>query len=200
MRYLWPAGGDVGMGVIAAPNMRGIPAAIRNGATWAADLGCLYGPEFVKRYDVKAKLWLETLVPYYTQCLFITVPDIVGDASATLEAYEENAWRFTGFPLAYVAQDGAEDLPIPVSAHTVFIGGSTQWKLSYAAELVIQRTIAENRHVHVGRVNWWRRYAHFRRMPHSDEFTCDGTRNRYERDRALIAWRGYQQQLPLPLQ
>lgn len=198
MRYLWPAGGDVGMGVMAAPNMRGIPLAITRGASWAADLGCLDGPPFVKRCDVtNARLWLETLSTYHARCLFVTVPDVVGNSIATLAAYDQNIGRFTGWPLAYVAQDGAEDFQIPVSAHTVFIGGSTQWKLSNAAESVIERAIAEGRHIHVGRVNWWKRYAHFRRMPHSDLFTCDGTRNRYERDRALIAWRGYETQLPL---
>ena len=193
MRYLWPAGGDVGMGVLAAPNMLGVPEAIANGAEWAADLGCLEGPDWVKHCDVeKARAWLfETMAKYRCQCLFVTMPDRVGNADGTLAAFHQLRPRFLGWSLAYVAQDGSETLPFPYGAHTIFIGGSTEWKMSDAASSVIQRAVAERKHVHIGRVNNWQRYAHFRGLPNSASFTCDGTRLRWERDKALADWLSY---------
>lgn len=187
------------MDVIAAPNMLGVPRAIQRGAAWAGDLGCLDGSLFVKRCNIDtARAWLfETMAQYRRQCLFVTVPDVVGDAVATLAAFVQLRPRFLGWPLAYVAQDGSELLPFPHGARAVFIGGSTEWKLSAAAEDVVQRAVEDGLHVHIGRVNWWKRYSHFRCMPHSEKFTCDGTRQRYERDKTLVAWRAYQQQPPL---
>ena len=126
------------MDVIAAPNMRGIPVAIVRGAQWAGDLGCLDGPSFVKRCDIEqSRVWLfETMARYRRQCLFVTMPDVVGDAVATLAAFVRLRPRFLGWPLAYVAQDGSEDLSFPHGARAVFIGGSTEWKLSDAAAAV----------------------------------------------------------------
>jgi len=198
MRYLWPAGGDVGLDALCAPNMRGIPATVKNGRLWAADLGCLAGPQIVKRCNIDAaREWLfEKMAQYRHQCLFVTVPDVVGDASATLAAFVKLRPRFLGWPLAYVAQDGSESLPFPHGARAVFIGGSTAWKMSTAATDVIQRAVDAGKHVHIGRVNYRARYNHFRNMEGSNEFTCDGTRLRFERDRALVAWRAYMAQLP----
>ena len=196
MRYLWPAGTDVGLDVLAAPNMRGVPSAIVNGARWAADLGCIDGPEFVKRCDVdQARRWLfETMRPYRRQCLFVTVPDVVGDAAATLKAFSDLWLQFVGWPLAYVAQDGSENYRFPLGARAVFIGGSTEWKMSGSAISVIRRAADGGMHVHIGRVNYWKRYSHFRLLEGSENFTCDGTRLRYERDKAERSWKAYRLQ------
>jgi len=183
--------------------MYGVPAAIARGARWAADLGCLDGPEFVKRCNIEAaRAWLfEKMVPYLCTCLFVTVPDVVGDAAATLVAFNDLRSKFLGWPLAYVAQDGAEELEFPMrqdfTFDALFIGGSTDWKMSDGARQVIARAVAIGKHVHIGRVNYWKRYQHFRNMEGSNDFTCDGTRLRFERDKALRAWRGYMAQMPL---
>ena len=196
MKFLWSAGGDVGRDVLAAPNMNGVPEAIKNGARWAADLGCLDGPEFVKRCDIdEARQWLfETMKPYNHQCIFVTVPDIVGDAGETYVTFEGLRMMFWGWPLAYVAQDDAEHLLFPPCCETIFIGGSTEWKLSAGAADVIQRGLAIDKHIHIGRVNWRKRYNHFRVMKGSESFTCDGTRMRYGRDKTLREWPIYEAQ------
>ena len=87
-------------------------------------------------------------------CLFLTVPDVVADHEATLDRwlYWSPRLRPYGFPLAFVGQDGCETVP-PV-ADVLFIGGSTEWKLSAHAQRLIR---GFDGWVHVGRVNSNRR-------------------------------------------
>ena len=35
------------------------------------------------------------------------------------------------------------------------------------------------KHIHIGRVNGWKRYEHFSQMEGGNEFTCDGTKQRF---------------------
>ena len=172
--------------------------AVKSGAIWAGDLGCLIGPDYVKKIDFeKAFLWLERMSEYGKNCIFIAGGDVVCDAKSTLETYEEFEHYFDGWPLAYVAQNGAENLPIPATASAVFIGGDTDWKCSMAAVAVIKRAQAKELHVHIGRVNHKKRYDAFRILSGSENFTCDGTRVRFERDKALRDWRNYERQIPI---
>jgi len=211
MRFLLPVGGivDHRFGILTAPNHKGVPVGIVEGMEWAADLGVLDGPEIVKRFDPDVALtWLgETMKPYRRRCLFIPVPDVYADAKATLRAWGTWALQFVGWPLAYVAQDGAEDLPFPSvpGFGTLFVGGSTEWKLSEACYSVILRAQEAGKRVHIGRVNWWRRYRHFAQMPGSRGWTCDGTRTRFDgTEKSVVAWadymdREYQIRLPVPV-
>jgi hypothetical protein len=124
---------------------------------------------------------LQNLAPYRAQCRFVTVPDIpwvnnerVFDAQITVEMFEEyaNHMMFKGWPLAYVAQNGAESLPFPEGATTIFIGGDTAWKCSEAALSVIRRAHEQGLWTHVGRVNSKKRLTHFR-LAHA--CSSDGT-------------------------
>lgn len=206
MRALYPGGGDSdGFGIITAPNHRGIPQGITEGLPWAIDPGCLVGPDYVKRVNFnKLPNWLCVMTPYRASCLWLAVPDVVGNAQATLEAFEEFKDYFPGWPLAYVAQNGAENLPIPDDCACVFIGGDTEWKESYEAVTVILRAQAMGKMIHIGRVNWWARYELFQALPGSETFTFDGNRARYDgREKTLAAWKEYQErsakrQLALP--
>lgn len=186
-------------GIITAPNHKGVPLEIVNGKPWAGDLGALQGPDYVKKINLSAVAdWLPVMRPYKTQCLFLAGGDVVGDADATLETYAEFEHYFTDWPLAYVAQNGAEDLPIPPDCAAVFIGGDTEWKESMAAVSVIKRAQAMGKHIHIGRVNWGRRYRLFAMLAGSEHFTCDGTRTRFDgREKTENAWRGYEAQKPL---
>lgn len=200
MKFLYPSGGIYDArfaGIVTGPQHRGIPYALRRGALWLGDMGCLAGPPYVKRFNARrAGAWLESVAPYVGQCLAVTVPDVVGDARATIAAWEDWAGRFVGFPLAFVAQNGLTAIPDLVPEPSVFfVGGDTEWKCGAVAERLIQDALERGWHIHIGRVNWWRRYEHFRVMPGSAEFTCDGTRTRYDgRVRTLEAWHGYQAQ------
>lgn len=200
MRFLYPGGGQSSAyGIITAPNHKGIPLGIIEGKPWGGDLGCSMGPDYVKKINLSAVAnWLPTMEPYKPQCLWIAGGDVVCDAVATLDAYEEFRWYFNGWPVAYVAQNGAEDLPIPEDCAAVFIGGDTEWKCSMAAVSVIKRAQEMGKLIHVGRVNWGKRYRLFRMLEGSDLFTCDGNRARYDgREKTLAAWGAYEAQAAL---
>jgi hypothetical protein len=137
---------------------------------------------------------------YRSTCLFVQVPDAAGDATATLEAWTEwaSAIADLGWPLAFVAQDGQEQLPFPHSPEwtTLFVGGyspdKSEWKVSESARQVILRAQRMGKAIHIGRVNWGRRYQFFRGLPGSEFFTCDGTAHRWMgRERAVKMWAGY---------
>jgi hypothetical protein len=92
-------------------------------------------------------------------CLFVTVPDTVGDAAATLAEFEHwypmlGAGRPFRLPLALVLQNGREHLPVPwTKLAAVFIGGDTAWKLGEAAARIVEQAKQRGKHVHMGRVN-----------------------------------------------
>ena len=126
------------------------------GFIWAADNGC-----FTKgaSFNLDEYLdWLDTLPRQ--GCLFATAPDVVANAEETLANVSVCAdIRALGFPAAFVAQDGLEDLTVPWHLFDcLFIGGSTKWKLSEAAYGLIGEAKARGKHVHCGRVNTWRRF------------------------------------------
>lgn len=72
------------------------------GIPWAADNDCFQGLD-----EVAFRKMLDRLEGL-PGCLFVTVPDVVGDAEATMKSYREWAPELTrrGFPLGLVAQDG----------------------------------------------------------------------------------------------
>jgi hypothetical protein len=131
-----------------------------DGVTWAADNGC-FGKGFPGEAAWMA--WLEKHSEHADRCLFATAPDVVGDAQATLTRSLPHlpAIRALGYPAALVAQDGLEDLDVPWDAFDVlFIGGSTDWKLSPAAAGLVREAKARGKWVHMGRVNSRRRWSY----------------------------------------
>ncbi len=98
-------------------------------------------------------------------CRFVAVPDVVGSARRTLEVFEH--WRalLAGWPLALVCQDGQEHLPIPWhDIAAIFIGGTTDWKMSLHAVACVKAAKAIGKWAHVGRVNTPARFEHFERV------------------------------------
>lgn len=111
------------------------------------------------------------------RCVFATAPDVVGDAIETLRNAED--WlprlRSLGLPVALVAQDGLEALPVPWDEFdALFIGGSTEWKLSQACIQLIREAKYRGKWVHVGRVNGRTRITHFWRTKSVDSFDGSG--------------------------
>ena len=125
---------------------------------WAGD-----NEAFTKRFQwPRFYTWLKAFTPYKNECLFITVPDVVCDPIATREQFDHYSpiIRELGYPVAFVAQDGQEQMTWP-EFDALFIGGSTEWKLSTATDQCIQYAISKRKWVHIGRVNSQRRIKHF---------------------------------------
>ncbi len=82
--------------------------------------------------------------------LWVVVPDVVGDAEATLNLWHEWKTRVQsfGFPLAFACQDGIEPKDVPLDAECAFIGGTTDWKIKNA-----HRFKGVCNLLHIGRVN-----------------------------------------------
>lgn len=98
-------------------------------------------------------------------CIFVCAPDVVGSARRTLEVFYRWIDRLKDWPIALVAQDGQQDLEIPWdSLKAIFIGGSTEFKLSIYAKQIIQCAKTLDKWVHVGRVNTPGRLEYFDEM------------------------------------
>lgn len=98
-------------------------------------------------------------------CRFVAVPDVVGSARRTLEVFDYYFPRLSHWKLAFVCQDGQEDLPIPFEhIDAVFIGGSTKWKESDHAIACVRAARAMNKWVHVGRINSEDRFEGFEQL------------------------------------
>ena len=89
----------------------------------------------------------------------------MGSARRTLEVFDHWKAKLHGWKVALVAQDGQDNLPIPWNEiNAIFVGGSTDWKLSIHAEQVIRAAKALDKWVHVGRVNTPARFEYFEKM------------------------------------
>jgi len=126
---------------------------------WCADNGA-FSDAFV---ETKWWRFLVANAHAAATCLFAVAPDVVGDAVAT-EA-RSTPWlpkiRALGYPVAYVAQDGLENLTVPWDDFdALFIGGSTDWKLGPAARDLVAQAKARGKWVHMGRVNSRKRYRY----------------------------------------
>jgi hypothetical protein len=116
-------------------------------------------------FDADAFLRMLAAIDGLPGCLFVTCPDVVGDADATLEQWR--AWRpvLAGFPVAFVLQDGITSADVPwAELAAVFVGGSTGFKLGDDAAALCREARARGAHVHMGRVNSHRRIAYARAL------------------------------------
>jgi len=152
---------------MAQPASNGPAAA--PGVPWAADNGC-----FSAKWDAgRWMAWLKAQVGYLGSCLFAVVPDVVADASATRERFDRWAPPVAalGYRLAYVLQDGADELPWD-DFDVLFVGGSTAYKESMEASRWAAEAKARGKATHMGRVNSLRRMRIAEREGYD---TVDGT-------------------------
>lgn len=187
MKFLWPALGvvpDGFNGVFVTPGY-GMAYGIKNGMQWASDNGGYKGFEWDK-----FKKHLDLLQPYKDRCLFIAAPDKLADCKETIDMFNEYQPLLSEWSLAFIAQDGQELLDFPDTRlwSTLFIGGSSGWKDSSGAIDCIKRAQELGKQIHIGRVNRYKRYKLFASLYGSKDFTCDGTRLRFERDKAIADW------------
>jgi hypothetical protein len=141
------------LGQLLTPSNRNRASVLNTGLPWGADNGAFSG------FDADAFRRFLGRVAGRPRCLWVVCPDRVGDARETLRLFAE--WReevARAGPVAFVGQDGAEDLEIPWDGFCCwFVGGSTAWKLSAASQGLMAEARARGKCVHVGRVNSFRR-------------------------------------------
>lgn len=148
---------DPNLGRLVTPrhysNLDGMVAA---GITWAADNDAYSG------FDKPVFEYMLGRLAGLPGCRFVTAPDVVADAAATLQRFcpWSREIRAAGLPVALVAQDGLQRLPVPWDdLDALFVGGSTAWKLSVHAALLVGEANRRGKWTHMGRVNSARRMA-----------------------------------------
>lgn len=145
------------VGVLLQPGGRTRVELLRD-RPWAVDNGGYGG------FDEAAFVRRLNQLPDPRGCLFVVSPDVVSDWPATLQNFRfwNGRLRRMGWPVAIAAQDGARARSVPwASIDAIFIGGSTEWKLSRDADSILGYAAAMGKWRHVGRVNSRRRMRHF---------------------------------------
>lgn len=185
---------DESIGAMLTPfSQRSIPS---TEWAWAADNGC-----FAERWD--EKIWLNWLrsKQHPESAIFATVPDVVGSHAATLERWGRYHSTVTdaGYKPAFVLQDGVVLDEIPWDEmEALFIGGSTEFKLSSTAREATHIAKSERKWVHMGRVNSKKRITIAR------EWGCDSVDGTYlafapdHNTHRLIKMMKYDQPVPAP--
>lgn len=103
-----------------------LPYALDNGAFGAYTRGLPFD-EATFRAFLRAveRFWMEKHFDDDAAPLWLTVPDVVADASATIAAWRswEPLLRPIGWPLGFVVQDGMTAADVPADADVIFVGG-----------------------------------------------------------------------------
>lgn len=129
----------------------------RPGSHWCADNGAF------SKFNARGFLsLLARNSEHRGSCRWVAAPDVVASARRTRECWDYWKKQLSDWPLAYVCQDGQEDINIPwEECSAIFVGGTTQWKLSDHAIQCIRAGQIMGKWVHVGRVNTPGRYEYF---------------------------------------
>ena len=88
--------------------------------------------------------------------MWVVAPDVPFNAMETTRLFEiwEPVIRSYGFRVAYVTQDGQEEVPVPWDRmDCLFIGGTTKYKLGAYVRRLVQEAKRCGKWIHMGRVN-----------------------------------------------
>lgn len=100
--------------------------------------------------------------------MWVACPDHLASAAETARLFR--VWapviRAYKLPVALVLQDGQEQYPVPWDqVEAVFLGGSTDFKMSLLALNLLREARTRQKWTHVGRVNTRSRVRHFAQIP-----------------------------------
>jgi hypothetical protein len=212
-------------GILTTWQHRGIPQAIKQGALWAGDNCAFRGFDadrfiaWLTKMEPYRATCLFIVVPDKVADAAGTL-DLWREWQPRLKGWPlafvaqdglewEECWpvteSLTDYCYNHLANDSDEAWYACKAAwlrecsafDTLFIGGSTAWKLSPTAQYFMELAVTAGLNVHVGRVNGLARYKHLLLIKGSENFTVDGTRIAFERDKAIKDWSEYQQLIPL---
>lgn len=135
---------------------------------WAIDNGAFAG------FDAGDFVRLLDRLKDTSGCLWVACPDEFADSVTTAVLFREWAPKILGrgLPVAFVLQDGCSDVPWD-DCSALFVGGSTEYKLSPEALCWSHKAKIRGKSVHVGRVNSVRRMRAAHAMAAD---SIDGTR------------------------
>lgn len=170
------------VGVLFSPANRN-SARLTAGRVWGIDNGAFAG------FDANAFVDLIGRLRRVPGCRFVVAPDVVGDSRATAELFDlwEPMIRALGYPVALAAQDGLTVPGVPWDRiDALFIGGSTEWKLSREVDNLLAFAGARGKWRHVGRVNTRRRMRHFWNL--TDSIDGSGFSRWPKRGRQATRW------------
>ena len=112
---------------------------------------------------------------FSTRAAWVVLPDVVGDAVASREMSLMWRERLEGEGIkanwAWVLQDGFDIEQLPEGINCLFLGGTTEYKLSREARDTLIWGREQGYYIHVGRVNTERRIKRFEAIADS----ADGT-------------------------
>lgn len=142
-------------------------------AAWCIDNGAFTTPAWTLPQLQRWSTLLDRYQHRAGQCLWVTVPDVVGDAAGTDELWGRwwSAPMRRGYRAAYVAQNGCRWLPAGAAA--VFLGGSDRFKLGPEGRAVARATKDLGKWLHMGRVN------SLRRLRYAVSIGCDSVDGTY---------------------
>jgi hypothetical protein len=120
--------------------------------------------------ECKFIMMLDSLIG--KELLWVSSPDVVGDAIATSELFDK--WwveikQKRNLPISLVLQDGQEWIGLPDydAFDAIFIGGTTGFKLGKYVRYSITKVKDMGKQVHMGRVN------SFERLKYAMDIGCD---------------------------
>lgn len=140
-----------------------MPTALDNGA---------YGA-YINKKDWNEDAWWKLLnvACKSTNILWAVVPDVVANREATIMRWHKYApllmSKYPNLPLAFAVQDGMTPADVPVGVHTVFVGGSFDWKWAN-----IEMWTSNFPRVHIAKVNSAKRLW---QADQAGAVSCDGT-------------------------
>lgn len=153
------------LGRLFQPRMlSNIVGTVAEGMPWAADNDGFNG------FKPEPYMVMLDKLKHQQGCRFVTAPDVVGDAEATLAYLNEweGVLRAHGLPVALAGQDGLENLTVPWHRiDALFVGGTTDWKLGVEAADIVREAKVRGKWVHMGRVNTEKR------LRYAMELGCD---------------------------
>lgn len=140
-------------------NKKSLDLIVKQGCIWGADNDCFVG------FDEKLYTKMIKSIPKTKTLKYVTLPDVVGSHAETMRLFEtwQPILKNEQIPVGFVLQDGCINSEVPYDkVDAIFIGGSTQYKLSNQVRTITETAKQKRKWVHMGRVNSLQRvvYAH----------------------------------------
>lgn len=140
--------GHPNLGVLMTPRS-GNSQKTKEGFIWGVDNSAFTNFDEKKFFNLIKKIKGQ-------DCKFVACPDVVGDAKQTLDLFFKWNKIIKNFnlPVALVLQDGmrVDDIPFEM-IDSIFIGGSTKYKLGEEVRNICKEAKQRNIWIHMGRVN-----------------------------------------------